>query len=281
MPAAQERLLIVDDDPNFRSGLERALSKLTGWTIESVETPGAALDRWQNADFDVLIVDKNLKGASGVDLVNEIRKSDPDVGIVMITGYGSLENAMDMLHLGVDRYVEKPVDDFSDLVRALRELIERTRHRRASVDRLVVPRISVSAPHTTDANAEYAVMIVSPQGDEREWIARQLGPGPRVCHAGSSAEALILIGKSPQDIVFVDTAVRDPDVVDFVRIINETVIGTDIVVISHVLSMEEIKLFIELGIAALMEKPLSETAFRQKIARVLPKGSRDTVSRSS
>ncbi len=281
MHKSEERLLIVDDDPNFRSGFERALSRLTGWTIESVDTSRAAIDRWRRNDFDVLLIDKNLKGESGVDLVDEIRKSDPFVAIVMITGYGSIENAKEMLHLGVDRYVEKPVEDFNELVRALRILIEKSRHRRASADGGVIPSNSLPAPRMIDPEAEYSVMIVSPLSSEREWIARQFDPAFRLRQASSSAEAMGIIEKSPQDIVVVDTAVRQPDVFDFVQQINETVVGTDIVVISHILSMEEIKRFIDLDVAALMEKPLSEELFRQKIERLLAKNSHDTMARVS
>jgi len=279
LPASEVRLLIVDDDPNFRSGLQRALSKMTGWAIESVDTSRAAIERWRQSDFDVLLIDKKLKGESGVDLIDEVRRSDPYVGVVMITGYGSIDNAMEVLHLGVDRYVEKPVEDFEELVRALRTLIEKSRHRRASADGIVIPSNSVPAPRITDPDADYAVMIVSPLSSEREWIARQLDSTFRLRQASSSAEAMGIIEKSPQDIVLVDTAVRYPDVFEFVQQINETVVGTDIVVISSVLSMEEIKRFIDLDVAALMEKPLSEELFRQKIDHVLAKSSRDTAAR--
>ncbi len=273
--------MIVDDDPYFRTALERTLSRQNDWTVESVETSREAIERWRAGEYDVLLVDKNLKGESGVTLVDEIRKQDPFVGIVMITGYGSLENAKEMLHIGIDGYVEKPIEDFAELALSLRVVIDRSRRRRKAAEKLVLFRGSRPAPRMNDREENRSLMIVSPTSGERAWIARQFDETYRICYAGSSAEAVKVIQQSPQDIVLVDAAVRKPDVFEFVRLIGKRDEGTDIVIVSHVLSMEEIKRFIELKVTALIERPLSEEVFRKKIAHVLSKGAQRKMADSS
>ena len=98
------RILIVDDEPAVRMTLEMALSE-TPHHVESVESAEKALLALQGTTFDLIIVDKNLPGINGTELIRKVRQTHEDIWSAMITGYPSAESAMEMLHLGVRGYL--------------------------------------------------------------------------------------------------------------------------------------------------------------------------------
>ncbi len=269
----RERLLIVCDETAFRAGLQRGLGETIGWDVESVETSGQAFDRWSGVELDLLLIDESLQGERGVDLVQLIRARDPQVGVVLITRDPSIENAIEMHHLEIDGYIEKPIDDMAETVRCVREIVEKVKARRDAAEGEMVPRVSLPVPGSSDPGVQYSIMLVSPLRSEREWMARQIDEPSRIRQASTTTQALQIIEKTPQDIVVVDATVNDPDVFEFIRCINETVIGTEIVVTAHRLCVKDVKRYIALDVAALVEKPPAGDEFRQKISRLLLKQS--------
>src|SRR5262249_41427902 len=100
------RGLIVDDEPAVRTALGLALED-AGWQVEAVESSERALGRLKETTFDIVVIDKNLPGMGGVDLIRAIRKTDEHILLVLITGYASVASAMETLELGVNGYLEK------------------------------------------------------------------------------------------------------------------------------------------------------------------------------
>jgi DNA-binding response OmpR family regulator len=101
------RLLVVDDEPSMRDLLTRVLSN-AGHEVAVAESGEEALTRIGKERFDLLIVDRNLPGMSGIDVLNQVRIQDPGLFAVMITAYPNAESEAAARSLGVHSYITKP-----------------------------------------------------------------------------------------------------------------------------------------------------------------------------
>jgi DNA-binding NtrC family response regulator len=133
-PAAAEEsgpypVLIVDDEAVILTVLSSLLGE-EGYEVHTTFTAEDALEKLQARRFDMIITDKNLPGMSGLELIRKIRDSHPDIETVMITGYGSLESAIEALHLGAGGYLLKPFEDIGIVLGKVNELRARQLERR-------------------------------------------------------------------------------------------------------------------------------------------------------
>ena len=100
-----DTLLIVDDEPAIRSAVARAFPDQN--TIQ-VETCAAALAAAKDQYPDIVLLDLRLPDGSGLDLVAKLRAIDPDLPVVLLTGHGSVDLAVEALKQGVTDFIEKP-----------------------------------------------------------------------------------------------------------------------------------------------------------------------------
>ena len=103
-----KRVLIVEDDEDVARANKRALERY-GWEVDiaaDVETASAKLVA-QRAD--VVLCDINLPGQSGVTLLDFVRLCDIDVPVILVTGYPSIQTAIDAVELGASEYLVKPI----------------------------------------------------------------------------------------------------------------------------------------------------------------------------
>jgi two-component system, NtrC family, response regulator HydG len=103
------KVLIIDDNETIRDGLAHAAKKL-GHTssVHGNGTAGIEAMRMHGADF--VITDLKMDGISGVDVVRAIAAIDPDVPVMVLTGYGTVDSAVEAMKLGAFDFVTKPVD---------------------------------------------------------------------------------------------------------------------------------------------------------------------------
>jgi signal transduction histidine kinase len=118
---------IVDDDPVIRSTIV-AILELSGIAAESFGSGADALGYHGTDRPDLVIIDQQLPDTTGITLSIALRSVDPDLGVIMLTGYASADNAIAAVGL-VDDYLTKPVQP-EDLVRSVRAGLERARLRR-------------------------------------------------------------------------------------------------------------------------------------------------------
>ncbi|MBF0233731.1 MAG: response regulator [Desulfamplus sp.] len=102
------RVLIVDDEDYFR---EIILKKLIDKNIdaEGAENGTKALEMLKKRDFDVVVLDINMPGIDGIETLRQIKISKPEVEVIMLTGYVSVEFGIKGMQLGAFDYVMKPV----------------------------------------------------------------------------------------------------------------------------------------------------------------------------
>ena len=106
----QYRILVVDDEPNIRSGLAKALSGI-GREISTAQDAEEALGVFRRDRHHLVITDLKMPGnLSGLDLVRQIKDECPETLVLVITAHGSVETAVEAMRLGAHDYVPKPVD---------------------------------------------------------------------------------------------------------------------------------------------------------------------------
>ena len=128
---ASRRILVVDDEPAIARGCHRILAG-AGYEVESAVSGQEGLRRAIEGKFDLVLADLKLPDLDGMELVRVLRIERPDVAVVIITGYRSVDSAMEAVRLGVSDYIEKPFTPdqiIGSIGRALSAVGERDRLR--------------------------------------------------------------------------------------------------------------------------------------------------------
>lgn len=102
-------LLLVDDDDTFRTVLARALTR-RGFEVRTAADVPDALRLASQSPPSHAVVDLRMPGASGLELVEALRRRSPDARIVVLTGYASIATAVSAMKLGATHYLAKPAD---------------------------------------------------------------------------------------------------------------------------------------------------------------------------
>ena len=124
-------LLIVDDEPVILDVFRRFLEG-EGRTLILAGSAREALARADEAgEIDVALVDKNLGDGSGLDVARRLKASRPDVEVILVTGYASLDSAIQAVQIGAYDYVTKPVSDYEALNLKVENAAEKARMKRA------------------------------------------------------------------------------------------------------------------------------------------------------
>ena len=105
----RRRLLVVDDDEVFRARVVRAFGE-RGFSARGAHDYDSAIAAARDDEPDFAVIDLRLPGRSGLDVVRALTAADPEIVIVVMTGYGSIATAVESLKLGAKNYLSKPAD---------------------------------------------------------------------------------------------------------------------------------------------------------------------------
>jgi len=135
----QKRILVVDDDESLRWVTQAQLQQ-AGYQVDASASGDDALDRIHDAPADLVITDLMMPGMSGVELLKKIRTDYPEVIVILVTAFGTVENAVEAMKAGAYDYITKPVniDELLLIVRRGLEhldLREEVRNLRSSLDK--------------------------------------------------------------------------------------------------------------------------------------------------
>jgi CheY-like chemotaxis protein len=195
VPSAHE-VLVVDDEVVVLTVLREILRR-GGYRVTTAASAEEAIDLMHRRHFDLVLTDKNLPGASGLEVLRVARTLDPQPAVVMITGYSSYDSAVEALDIGAQDYIEKPIRD----VEALRFRIRRALSRRDEQ----LARAQASLRVDQDRKGEKGrVLVVEVEGPRRQLIAEFLGRAFNVTAAANGDEALALIKEQHYDVVLAD-----------------------------------------------------------------------------
>lgn len=117
----RRRVLVVDDEENIRSLIRQILER-EGFQVEVASDGPSALKKATEEDFDLILLDVRIPQLDGMSVLREIRAVDPDAVVMIVTGYGSIEQALEAVRLGAYDYVPKPFKRDELLLRIRRAL---------------------------------------------------------------------------------------------------------------------------------------------------------------
>jgi two-component system response regulator HydG len=187
------RILVVDDDPRLCELLEVDLPR-HGIACESATSAQRALERLEHEDFDVVLTDQNMPGFDGISLCARLSEQRPDIPVVLMTAFGSLDTAVAAIRAGAYDFVAKPIE-----TDALALVLERASRHRELEGRVRALRRAVESTQRFDEllgesppmrklfellerlrSSDASVLIVGESGTGKELVARALHRrGPR------------------------------------------------------------------------------------------------------
>lgn len=192
--APPPKVLVADDQPDVLEAI-RLLLKGHGYEIEAVASPAAVLSALEKRDYDALLLDMNYtrdttSGREGLDLLTTLQELEPNLPVVVMTAWGSIDGAVEAMRRGARDYVEKPWDN-NRLMSIVSTQVELGRalqraHRLESANRVSrrdnLPRIIADSPRMhpvlelmerigpSDAN----VLVTGEHGTGKELVAQWL-----------------------------------------------------------------------------------------------------------
>ncbi|MGH7451536.1 MAG: sigma-54-dependent transcriptional regulator, partial [bacterium] len=123
----KDRILIVDDDKTFRSVTQRLLEE-DGFGADAAASADEAMPLLQERHYDLLLSDLVMPGIGGLDFLNHIKTHHPGVPVVMITGFASINSAVEAMKRGAEDYLTKPCGN-EELLIKIRRTLEKNRER--------------------------------------------------------------------------------------------------------------------------------------------------------
>jgi two-component system NtrC family response regulator len=182
-----ETILIVDDEKNYLVVLEALLSP-EGYEIITADNARAALRLIEESDLDLVLTDMKMPGMNGMELLEQFKRIKPEVPVIMMTAYGTIERAVEAIKKHAYDYITKPFQneelkvtirkalDNYRLVKENRRLSEALseRHRFSNIIGRSKAMLEIYDLIRKVANSKASVMITGPSGTGKELIAKAI-----------------------------------------------------------------------------------------------------------
>lgn len=176
MEMERPKILIIDDDHVFRIGTGALLAD-EGYEVVAAADGDEGLERLESEDFQLILLDLKMPGRTGLSVLEEIRRSGIAAPVLMLTGFGSIDTAVQALKLGADDYIAKPCDN-----QALRSKIRIILARRAPVLGIGAARIVARSGEMREvlkaiervAPTDSTVLVRGATGTGKELVARAI-----------------------------------------------------------------------------------------------------------
>ena len=178
------KILIVDDERSIRNTLKDIL-EVESYQVDVVESGIEALELIKENNYDVVFSDIKMPQMDGVELLQKIKVNNPETPIIMISGHGTIETAVDCIKKGAYDFIEKPID-LNRLLIVVRNALDRTKQaseimilKRKIDQRYEMIGCSPSVERlrkmiATIAPTDARVLITGDNGTGKEVVARQI-----------------------------------------------------------------------------------------------------------
>jgi DNA-binding NtrC family response regulator len=116
-----EKVLLVDDEQDFLDSLAERM-RARGMDVSTTTSAEEAIKKAEAESFDAIVLDLMMPEMDGIEVLQAIKRKRPDVGIILLTGYATLDKGIEAMKLGAMDFVEKPAD-----LKVLSEKIKKAR----------------------------------------------------------------------------------------------------------------------------------------------------------
>jgi len=221
VPNPKARILAVDDEPVVLDSFRRILV-LEGFNVDTVESGPEALGLIQRHDYDFVFTDLKMPEMDGVEVVKAVKHLRPDLDVVVITGYGTIETAVETLQHGACEYVQKPFTA-EELAEFMHRLLVK---RQARIEAQRRPTVRIVSPAAAEAAPEHEYCVpggaflapghtwarIEPSGQVRigidDFVRKTLGPVtevllPEVGREVHQGQTLFTLKHGAEEIHFV------------------------------------------------------------------------------
>ena len=168
---------LVDDHAIVRSGLKQFLADFVDIRVVGEASNGReAIDLVRNESIDVLVMDLSMPGQSGIDALTMLRAKEPDMGILILSGYPAEHYAINLIRQGVNGYLNKECDPI-EIVEAIRTISLGKRYLTPMVANLLAQQLGRkddAPPHEHLSEREFQVFLKLAQGETASNVAEQL-----------------------------------------------------------------------------------------------------------
>ena len=188
----ENRILVVDDDSYVRGATEEILIR-KGYDVETASEARAALERLEKGEYDLLLSDIKMPGMGGLELLEQVKSRWPEMHVILMTAYGTVEDAVEAMRKGAYDYIEKGSESTTSeteivVERALRfqETVRENRRLRSELqDRYSFSGVSGMIGNSqgmeqvvdligTVADSRATVLVTGESGTGKELVARAL-----------------------------------------------------------------------------------------------------------
>jgi two-component system, NtrC family, nitrogen regulation response regulator NtrX len=189
------KILIIEDEAAIRRVLNKILSEESDtYQVEEAEDGLQGIEKIKNDDYDLVLCDIKMPKMDGVEVLEAVKKIKPEIPMVMISGHGDLETAVNTMRLGAFDYISKP-PDLNRLLNTVRNALDR---KQLVVENKILKK-KVSKNYEMIGNSEAInhiktmiekvaptdarVLITGPNGTGKELVAHQLHEKSERCNA--------------------------------------------------------------------------------------------------
>ncbi|HEY0045644.1 MAG TPA: sigma-54 dependent transcriptional regulator [Flavobacterium sp.] len=189
------RILIIEDEASIRRVLTKILSEESDtYQVEEAEDGLIGLEKIRNNEYDLVLCDIKMPKMDGVEVLEEVKKIKPEIPMVMISGHGDMETAINTMRLGAFDYISKP-PDLNRLLNTVRNALDK---KQLVVENKILKKkvskhyemigTSEAINHIKDiidkvAHTDARVLITGPNGTGKELVAHQLHEKSSRCAA--------------------------------------------------------------------------------------------------
>ena len=180
------RILIIEDEASIRRVLTKILSEESNtYSVEDAEDGIQGLEKIKNNDYDLVLCDIKMPKMDGVELLEAVKKIKPEIPVVMISGHGDMETAIQTMRLGAFDYISKP-PDLNRLLNTVRNALDKKQL--VVENKILKKKVSKNYEMIGESEAvnqikimvdkvaptEARVLITGPNGTGKELVAHQL-----------------------------------------------------------------------------------------------------------